>query len=91
MRLIDADELEKNLSNDLPYKGSVKRVLIQAPTVDAEPVVYCKDCKHSNDSGVVLMCDVLNRNDKYCHDRQYNSFIVDEDHFCKWGKRRDGD
>lgn len=34
-RLIDADELEKNLSNDLPYKGSVKRVLIQAPTVDA--------------------------------------------------------
>ena len=38
MRLIDADELEKNLSNDLPYKGSVKRVLIQAPTVEAEPV-----------------------------------------------------
>lgn len=40
MRLIDADELEKNLSNDLPYKGSVKRVLIQAPTVDAEPVIH---------------------------------------------------
>lgn len=42
MRLIDADALEKNLSNDLPYKGSVKRVLIQAPTVEAEPVRHGK-------------------------------------------------
>lgn len=38
-RLIDADALEKNLSNDLPYKSSVKRVLIQAPTVDDVEVV----------------------------------------------------
>ena len=42
MRLIDADALEKNLSNDLPYKSSVKRVLIQAPTVEAEPVRHGK-------------------------------------------------
>ena len=40
MRLIDADEIK--LPNDLPYKASVKRVLIQAPTVDAEPVVHGK-------------------------------------------------
>lgn len=42
MRLIDADELEKKLPNDLPYKASVKRVLIQAPTVEAEPVRHGK-------------------------------------------------
>lgn len=42
MRLIDADELEKKLPNDLPYKASVKRVLIQAPTIDAEPVRHGK-------------------------------------------------
>ena len=36
-RYIDADELLKNLPDDLPYKASVKRVLIQAPTADVVP------------------------------------------------------
>lgn len=35
MRLIDADEALRSLPDDLPYKDSVRRVLIQAPTVDA--------------------------------------------------------
>lgn len=38
MRLIDTDEIK--LPNDLPYKASVRRVLLQAPTVDAVPVVH---------------------------------------------------
>lgn len=33
-RYIDADALLGNLPDDLPYKASVKRVLMQAPTVD---------------------------------------------------------
>ena len=37
MRLIDADDIK--LPKDLPYKDSVRRVLIQAPTVDAAPIV----------------------------------------------------
>ena len=36
-RYIDADELLNRLPNDLPYKASVKRVLIQAPTADVVP------------------------------------------------------
>ena len=36
-RYIDADELLNNLPDDLPYKASVKRVLIQAPTADVVP------------------------------------------------------
>lgn len=36
-RYIDADALLNNLPDDLPYKASVKRVLIQAPTADAVP------------------------------------------------------
>ena len=36
-RYIDADELLKNLPDDLPYKASVKRVLIQAPPADVVP------------------------------------------------------
>lgn len=35
MRLINADEALRSLPDDLPYKGSVRRVLTQAQTVDA--------------------------------------------------------
>ena len=38
MRYIDADALLNNLPDDLPYKASVKRVLIQAPTEDVVEV-----------------------------------------------------
>lgn len=40
MRLIDADAVLRSLPDDLPYKAAVKRVLIQAATVDAVPVVH---------------------------------------------------
>lgn len=33
----DIDEILNNLPDDLPYKASVKRVLIQAPTADVVP------------------------------------------------------
>lgn len=33
-RYIDVDTVLSNLPDDLPYKASVKRVLIQAPTAD---------------------------------------------------------
>ena len=45
MRPIDADAALDNLPDDLPYKGSVKRVLMQAPTADVVEVVRCGDCK----------------------------------------------
>ena len=92
-RLIDADELEKNLSNDLPYKGSVKRVLIQAPTVDAVPVVRCKHCKHRGFSECPM-----------CHEEWYDYdddgylesdvrvYDYTEDNgFCHKGEFEDGD
>lgn len=37
MKYIDVDALLSKLPDDLPYKASVKRVLIQAPTVDVVP------------------------------------------------------
>ena len=43
-KYIDAD-LWRDLPDDLPYKGAVKRVLIQAPAADVRPVVFCGNCK----------------------------------------------
>ena len=76
MRLIDADALEKNLSNDLPYKGSVKRVLIQAPTVDAVEVVRCKNCIHKHEYTEYLL---------YCF---HHGMTKKYDDFCSYGERR---
>ena len=39
-RYIDADELLNRLPDDLPYKSSVKRVLMQAPTADVVEVKH---------------------------------------------------
>ena len=33
----DVDAILQSLPNDLPYKGSVKRVIMQAPTADVVP------------------------------------------------------
>lgn len=51
MRLIDADELIAEISNPkYPYTYDAervfKRMIDNAPTVDAVPVVRCKDCKY---------------------------------------------
>ena len=50
-----------------------------SPTVDAVPVVRCKDCKHHYDCGVHF-CDRLGMD---CPD--------DSDFFCSCGERKDGD
>ena len=44
-KYFDADEILKNLPDDLPYKASVKRVLIQAPTADVVPESEAENLK----------------------------------------------
>ncbi len=49
MRLIDADALENLLQKD-GHETLVHYIHLQ-PTIDAVPVVRCKDCKHYNTIG----------------------------------------
>lgn len=57
MRLGDLDALDKTIYEQIPIKvfGTVKRmaamreIIQNAPTVDAVPVVRCKDCKYYKD------------------------------------------
>lgn len=49
MRLIDADALIKRLKEDWPQTSKISWAQIVAkgaPTIDAEPIIYCKDCKN---------------------------------------------
>lgn len=63
MRLIDADALirkavEKFYTTN--YFLHISTMIDNAPTIDAEPVVRCKDCKWWDE------CDELDENG-YCH------------------------
>ena len=56
----------------------------EMPTVDAVPVVRCKDCKYLN---------IINKAPlyAYCGKSNYIFHLWEEDtreHFCSWGERR---
>ena len=87
MRLIDADALLKEVENEQKYliaRGqlseehilvhALKRPILDAPTIDAVPVVRCKDCEYWG----TLSCGI-------CWD---DIVKKDADWYCKDGDRR---
>ena len=92
MRLIDVDALiEKHCegcSKDIQEGCKTDPVCAtlmwfeDAPTIDAVPVVRCKDCKH---------CDVLDKKKQMLACPYYEGRGVQPEHFCGDGERKDGD
>ena len=98
MRLIDADALmhvidqkfQKHYGNSVyqfihDFFTCVLRQTRKAPTVDAVPVVRCRDCKHFRENtdrhgGVHMNCIKSNHIPK-----------VEAEHFCSYGERKGGD
>ena len=97
VRLINADKLRKDVL-DLPNcyngfsdtydKAMIIDLVDEQPTVDAEPVVRCKDCKYFDHSdfgkGEEYWCKRFVSTDDYTHCHK-----VSEDDFCAWGERRE--
>lgn len=92
MRLIDATELEKiwekqkarDQYNGGGYLYSPQDILDdieEAETIDAVPVVRCKDCKHRDPEN--HHCDYPAGTTIY--------FPRKDDDFCSYGERKDGD
>ena len=94
MRLIDADALDEKLSALMEKYSSMGRVevandysfvstvLMTAPTIDAVPVVRCKDCQSfradeiaARGTGTCWHCEMVRKFDD----------------FCSYGERREGD
>ena len=74
MRLIDADVLIGKLRKwGVPSDAWVIDEIKQAQTIDAVPVIHCKDCKYWNGSG------------KYC---DYEMRGLEND-FCSWAERKE--
>ena len=58
---IDREALLRRLPDDLPYKGSVKRVLMQAPTADVVEVRHGEWIEKDDGwDGVLYTCSVCN-------------------------------
>ena len=94
MRLIDADELEytrvrifHGLNEDgTPCVGGWNAVLMScaikdAPTVDAVPVVRCKDCMRRGTTDCPML-EAFN---------SYPFYELEDDTFCSYGERRQGE
>ena len=87
MRLIDADavkfDVEYGYDNHgvllVPYRDK-KKSIEATKTVDAVPVVRCKECKYSYDDLDGLCCTY-----GVCIDS-----IVPEDFYCSYGEQRGG-
>lgn len=88
MRLIDADELLNNeFKNDISF-NAFQNLVKRQKTIDAVPVVRCKDCKH-------YVIAQLKRD--YTFDKRYSPSVCingrfsvpkKADWFCADGKRR---
>ena len=94
MRLIDADGVlrHKRKMSGADFGGEFwdEAVLASdiknAPTIDAVPVVRCKDCKHYKPQKKSAHWE--NRAN-YCN--RVVTIKVQPDDFCSYGERKDGD
>lgn len=98
MRLIDADRFERvlmampddELCEDCCY--NVVNKLDEAPAIEAEPVVRCKDCKwwdkkHDSPYGYCHACKHGHRSEHW----EINIYrIYKGDWYCADGERKDG-
>ena len=99
MRLIDADkavnEIAELIAYEWGYEGieeDVKRIIDDQPTVDAVPVVRCKDCKYSEPAKY----EPSHRKIVICTHPHFCTYFIKgvfkkHDSFCDFGERRDGD
>ena len=85
----DADVCEEFPGGDCEFglsREKIRELLRDIPTVDAVPVVRCRECKHLN---------VVNRKELYAHCPKTNTvflpFELDtREHFCSLGERKEG-
>ena len=86
MRLIDIEPYEFGRRAHMLFAkedGKIGQIwTADIPTVDAVPVVRCKDCKH---------CDVLDKKKQMLACPYYEGRGVQPEHFCGDGERKDGD
>ena len=75
MRLVDADALIKEACAEGAYGYVDAKQIADAPTVDAVPVVRCKDCAVPHN--------------KYTGCPELNGLVTPPDFYCPFGERKE--
>ena len=83
MRLIDADELIR-IWNGCELTGSITPIVNARPTVDAVPVIRCKDCKHFTRDSIT---GVTIPGTEYCIFTMNNR--IEENDYCSRAERKE--
>lgn len=89
MRLVDADEAYKVLTDYYHHRTEIqhkalKEAIERVPTIDAVPVVRCKDCEYMTEHYDT------DGNVPYWTCSEWDSG-TDYDGYCHYGKRREDD
>lgn len=92
MRLIDADQASSienldqysDLAAALGDVQTVRDILSDAPTIDAVPVVRCRECTHYK------ICDEWKNGKRMLCEIHHHSYLDHDgdNHFCSWGQRK---
>jgi hypothetical protein len=98
--LIDANVLKKEIESYLlPYREvnyqlanslytAVYTLIISAPIVDAEPVVYCKDCFYSEELSKYIK-EQYGSNVVHCTHPHWGGKLMKDYGFCCFGERNE--
>ena len=94
MRLVDADEIKKRerdvvLANGAKHRCFDTTMLFEIPTVDAEPVVRCKNCRWYEESKNSEIYPT-----RFCYRLKNDNGVrvgynCDGNDFCSWGERKE--
>ena len=100
MRLIDADVAVENIEewldsvgtaligNGLSYTGELMGCIEDAQTVDAVPVVRCRDCQHWKPTGSKAGNSFSDM--EYIGGCEFTNYCRRESDFCSYGERKEG-
>lgn len=88
MRLIDADALIRTMRADPLYfvveRYNIEGPIHAAPTIDAIPVIRCRDCKH-----FLQIKDTQFGRCKIHYERTQGRRMTRETHYCSWAERKE--
>ena len=104
MRLIDADALLKAFSEDIDTdvcqtfadyysewgfsRDTIEKAIQEAPTIDAVPVIRCRECKHWRPSGSKAGNSFSDM--EYIGGCEFTKYFRRESDFCSYGERKEG-
>ena len=82
MRLVDADVADRWMRQNNAFIDAA--ILKAIPTIDAVPVVRCRECTHYK------ICDEWKNGKRMLCEIHHHSYLDHDgdNHFCSWGQRK---